>query len=59
MFSVASYLSETYHYDFNGWYISAKEINALYIALGIGFAAAIIPAIRAMMVNITKTLSKK
>lgn len=59
MFGIAGYLTEAYHYQFDAWFFSDAELNALYVAIGIGFAAALIPAIIAMRTNIIKTLTQR
>ncbi len=48
---------QSYQFDFSGGWISAQELWLLPITLGIGFLAALIPAIQAYRIDISKTLS--
>lgn len=57
MLLLASYAEDSFHYNLKQW-ISINDIYLLIISLLIGFAAAIIPAIKAMGTDISKTLSE-
>ncbi len=55
---LAKYMSDTYRYSFSGAIFLKEEIYLLFGALGIGFIAAIIPAIQAKNTDISRTLGK-
>ncbi len=55
---LAKYMSDAYRYSFTGWSWLPEEWYLLAGALVIGFVAAIIPAINAYKVDISKTLSR-
>ena len=55
---LSGYLTEEYHYDFTGWLFLIEEGYMFLAAIGIGFAAAVIPALMAFMTNISDTLSE-
>jgi putative ABC transport system permease protein len=54
----ASYLTEQYHYDFQGWIFLKEELYILIGALVIGIVSALYPAFKAYSVDISNTLSK-
>lgn len=55
---LAENLSESYRYTFTGWRFLAQEWYLLAGALGIGFVAAVIPAVQASRTDIHQTLSE-
>ena len=55
---LAHYMSDAYRYSFTGWTWMKEEWYLLLGALGIGFVAAIIPALNAYQTDISRTLSK-
>lgn len=55
---LGDYMSEEYKYSFQAWSFLKEEGYLLLGALGIGFVAAIIPAIQARNTDISETLSK-
>lgn len=55
---LAKYMSDAYRYSFSGMLFLKEEIYLLLGALGIGFIAAIIPAIQAKNTDISRTLGK-
>jgi putative ABC transport system permease protein len=55
---LAKYMSDAYRYSFTGWSWLKEEWYLLLGALVIGFVAAIIPAINAYRMDISKTLSR-
>ena len=55
---LAKYMSDAYRYSFSGALFLKEEIYLLFGALGIGFIAAIIPAIQAKNTDISRTLGK-
>jgi putative ABC transport system permease protein len=55
---MANYLKSDYRYSFTGWRWLSEEWWLLFLSLGIGFIAAIIPAIQASNTDINKTLSR-
>ena len=57
MFVVSRLMEKNYHYDFSGLYFLKEEWLLLFITLGIGILASLIPAIRVFSINISKTLS--
>jgi putative ABC transport system permease protein len=55
---LGKYMSDAYRYTFSGKIWLAEEWGLLAGALGIGFVAAIIPAVSAYKTDISKTLAK-
>lgn len=55
---LAGYMKESYRYSFTGFEFLQEEIYLLFAALGIGFIAAVIPAIQAMRTDISTTLAE-
>jgi len=55
---LAKYMSDAYRYSFSGMMFLKEELYLLFGALGIGFIAAIIPAIQAKNTDISRTLGK-
>lgn len=55
---LAKYMSDAYRYSFSGAMFLKEEFYLLLGALGIGFIAAIIPAIQAKNTDISRTLGK-
>ncbi|MFN7116847.1 MAG: ABC transporter permease [Saprospiraceae bacterium] len=55
---LAGYMKESYRYSFSGFEFLTEEIYLLLAALGIGFIAAVIPAIQAMRTDISTTLAE-
>lgn len=55
---LAENLSESYRYTFTGWRFLTQEWYLLAGALGIGFIAAVIPAVQASRTDIHQTLSE-
>jgi len=55
---LAKYMSDAYRYSFSGALFLKEELYLLFGALGIGFIAAIIPAIQAKNTDISRTLGK-
>ena len=55
---LAKYMSDAYRYSFSGAMFLKEELYLLFGALGIGFIAAIIPAIQAKNTDISRTLGK-
>jgi len=55
---LAKYMSDAYRYSFSGALFLKEELYLLFGALGIGFVAAIIPAIQAKNTDISRTLGK-
>jgi len=58
MEALAGNLSDSYRYTFTGWRFLSEEWLLLAGALGIGFVAAILPAIQASRTDIHKTLAE-
>ena len=54
---LGGFLQDTYRYTFTGKVFLKEELHLLFGALGVGFAAAIIPALQASSTDIHKTLS--
>lgn len=54
---LSNYLEDAYRYSFSGWEFLKEEWYLLAGALGIGFVAAIIPALQASKTDISRTLS--
>ncbi len=54
---LANYLEEAYRYPFSGWLFLPKELKLVGGALGIGFLAALLPAIQAARTDISDTLT--
>lgn len=54
---LSNYLEDAYRYSFSGWAFLKEEWYLLVGALGIGFLAAIIPALQARKTDISRTLS--
>lgn len=54
----AGYMQDAYRYNFSGWTFLPVEWMLLPGALAIGFLAAVIPAIKAMRTEISKTLAE-
>lgn len=55
---LSGYLEREYRYDFTGMIFLYEEFRMFLAALGIGFVAAIIPAIMASSTDIAETLSE-
>lgn len=55
---LAGYMKASYRYSSTGWTFLPQEIYLLFAALGIGFLAAVIPAIQAMRTDISTTLAE-
>jgi putative ABC transport system permease protein len=55
---MAGAMKESYRYTFSGFVFLREELILLAGALGIGFVAAIIPAIQASRTDISTTLSE-
>lgn len=55
---LAGYMKASYRYSFTGWTFLPEEMYLLFAALGIGFFAAVIPAMQAMRTDISKTLAE-
>jgi len=55
---LGEYMSEEYKYSFKAWSFLKEEGYLLIGALGIGFLAAVIPAIQARNTDISETLSE-
>ena len=54
---LSNYLEDAYRYSFSGWEFLQEEWYLLAGALGIGFLAAVIPALQARKTDISRTLS--
>lgn len=54
---LSGYLEETYRYPFTGWLFLKEEFWLILVALGIGFMAALIPAVQASKADISETLT--
>ncbi len=54
----SAYLSSEYHYYFTGWIIYEHEYLLIIGAVVIGMISALIPAIKAYQIDISKTLNK-
>ncbi len=54
---LSNYLEDAYRYSFSGWEFLKEEWYLLAGALGIGFLAAVIPALQARKTDISRTLS--
>jgi putative ABC transport system permease protein len=54
----STYLSNEYHYYFTGWIIYEYEYLLIIGAVIIGMISALIPAIKAYQIDISKTLNK-
>ena len=54
---LGGFLQDTYRYTFTGKVFLKEELHLLLGALGVGFAAAVIPALQASSTDIHKTLS--
>ncbi len=57
LLAISNLAQETYQYSFDIQWINADEALLLPLALGIGFIAAIIPALQAYRLNISKVLA--
>lgn len=57
MWLVERLMQERYGYGFSGWYLLPGEWQLLLITLGIGILSALLPAIQAFSINISKTLA--
>ncbi|MDR3142308.1 MAG: ABC transporter permease [Tannerellaceae bacterium] len=57
MFFLSSYADANFNYTLQGW-VASTDVCLLAASLGIGVAAAILPAIKAMNTNISKTLNQ-
>ncbi|MBT31339.1 MAG: hypothetical protein CMO01_16920 [Thalassobius sp.] len=57
LFAISKLVQANYHYSFSNWNWLAEEGWLLASSLSIGLLAAILPAIRAFNLNISKTLS--
>ena len=55
---LAEQMKESYRYTFSGWVFLKEELYLLAGALGIGFVAAILPAIQASRTDISTTLAE-
>lgn len=55
---LAGYMKTSYRYSFTGFAFLPQEIYLFFAALGIGFIAAVIPAIQAMRTDISTTLAE-
>ena len=55
---LAKYMSDAYRYSFSGAMFLKEELYLLLGALGIGFIAAIIPAMQAKNTDISRTLGR-
>ena len=55
---LASYMKASYRYSFTGFAFLPQEVYLFFAALGIGFIAAVIPAIQAMQTDISTTLAE-
>jgi putative ABC transport system permease protein len=55
---LAGYMKESYRYSFTGFEFLKEELYLLFAALGIGFIAAVIPAVQAMRTDISTTLAE-
>ncbi len=58
MMVLARYMQESYQYDFSSLLFLKEEVYLIVGALVVGFVAALIPAIRASKLEISKTLAK-
>lgn len=54
---LSSFMKSSYHYEFSGWQFLPKEWMLLFISVGIGLVATLIPAVQAFQINISKTLA--
>ena len=54
---ISNYSMENYHLSFAKLHFTLPEIYLLAATLGIGFVAALLPALKALTINISKTLS--
>jgi putative ABC transport system permease protein len=57
MFFLSSYTDTNFNYTLQGW-VAPTDVYLLAASLGIGVIAAMIPAIKAMNTNISKTLNQ-
>jgi putative ABC transport system permease protein len=57
MFFLSSYTDTAFNYTLQGWVVST-DLYLLAASLGIGIVAAMIPAVKAMNTNISKTLNQ-
>ncbi len=55
---LAGFMKQSYRYSFTGFEFLKEEIYLLFAAMGIGFVAAVIPAIQAMRTDISTTLAE-
>jgi putative ABC transport system permease protein len=55
---ISSYSESTFHYSFNDYFLVQTDAYLLCLALMVGFAASIIPALRSMSSNLSSTLSE-
>jgi putative ABC transport system permease protein len=56
---LGGFLQDTYRYTFTGKVFLQEELHLLLGALGVGFTAAVIPALQASSTDIHKTLSER
>lgn len=57
MWLLAQFAANSYHYQFTAFRLIPSELYLLLITLAIGFVAALLPALRAFRLNISKTLA--
>jgi putative ABC transport system permease protein len=57
MFFLSSYTDAAFNYTLQGW-VASTDLYLLAASLGIGIVAALIPAVKAMNTNISKTLNQ-
>jgi putative ABC transport system permease protein len=57
MFFLSSYTDTAFNYTLQGW-VASTDLYLLAASLGIGIVAAMIPAVKAMNTNISKTLNQ-
>lgn len=54
---ISGLTAEKYPFHFSGLYLMQQEVFLLFVSAGIGFMAAIIPAVQVFTINLHKTLS--
>jgi len=57
MWVLSQLAADSYHYQFTAFRLIQSELYLLLITFGIGFLAALLPALRAFRLNISKTLA--
>ena len=58
MLSISSYAESNYHYSLNTFVFQKNDVWLLIVSLALGLFASILPAVKAMNTDISKTLSE-